>query len=277
MREKLNKFSFFLICFSLISIAYGQQKPNVVVVLVDDLGYSDLGCYGGEIPTPNIDALAAQGVKFSNFYNAACCCPSRTALLTGIYPHEAGVGHMMEDKGEDHPAYRGHLNNKNVTIAEVLKSAGYFTAMTGKWHVGQARGVIPSNRGFDRSLNAPAGGFYYGDGKNAKLFLDGKPIANDSQELPKNWYSTDLWTQFGLSFIDEAVAAKKPFLLYLAHNAPHFPLQAPQEEIDKFRGKYKAGWKKFREDRYQKQISLGLIPASYKLPPMNQNVPDWES
>ena len=277
MRKPILISNIIILFCCLISVGYAQNRPNVIVILVDDLGFSDLGCYGGEIPTPNIDALAEQGMKFSNFYNAARCCPSRAALLTGIYPHQAGIGHMMEDKGEDHPAYRGHLNAQNVTIGEMMKQAGYFTAMTGKWHVGQAKGIIPSTRGFDRSLNAPAGGFYYGDHPNAKLFLDGNSIANNSEQLPENWYSTDLWTKFGLKFIDEAIQAQKPFLLYLAHNAPHFPLQGPEEDIAKFRGKYKAGWKKFREARYQKQLDIGLFPANYKLPPMNPLVPDWDT
>ncbi|GAA4786543.1 arylsulfatase [Olivibacter ginsenosidimutans] len=254
-----------------------QQRPNIVVILADDLGYADIGCFGSEIPTPNLDALAAHGVRLTNFYNTARCCPTRASLLTGVYAHQAGIGHMMEDKGENHPAYRGHLNDHTVTIAEVLKDAGYFTVMTGKWHVGQQAGVVPWKRGFDRSLNAPAGGFYYKDAKNARVFLNGEEIRKDSDKLPKNWYTTDLWTDFGLKFIDEAITEKKPFLLYLAHNAPHFPLQAPEEEIAKFRGKYRAGWAKLREARYKKQIALGLIDSSWHLPPINPNVPNWDS
>ncbi|KAA0992513.1 arylsulfatase [Dyadobacter aurulentus] len=269
---------YILLLSALIHIsAFAQKKPNIIVILADDLGYSDLGCYGSEIPTPNLDKLAQNGIRLTSFYNTARCCPTRAALLTGVYSHQAGIGHMMEDKGAEHPAYRGQLNDKSVTIAEVLKSAGYFTAMTGKWHVGQPHGTVPWKRGFDRSLNAPAGGFYYGDGKNAKIFLNGEGLANDSEKLPQNWYSTDLWTDFGLRFIDEAVQEKKPFMLYLAHNAPHFPLQAPEEDIARFRGKYLKGWENLRQERYQKQIKLGLIDASWKLPPSNPNIPKWES
>lgn len=256
---------------------FAQKKPNVIVILADDLGYADLGCYGSEIPTPNLDKLAQNGVRLTNFYNTARCCPTRAALLTGVYSHQAGIGHVMDDKGADHPAYRGQLNHNSVTIAEVMKSAGYFTAMTGKWHVGHQHGVYPSNRGFERSLHAPAGGFYYGNGNNAKLFLNGEEIANDSDKLPKDWYSTDLWTDYGLRFIDEAAAEKKPFLLYLAHNAPHFPLQAPEEDIAKFRGKYLKGWEKLRQERYEKQVKLGLVDPSWKLPPINPNVKKWDS
>ena len=249
------------------------EKPNIIVILVDDMGFSDLGCYGSEIPTPNLDALAADGLRFTQFYNTGRCCPTRAALLTGLYSHQAGVGHMMEDKGA--PGYIGHLNDACVTIAETLKPAGYFTAFSGKWHVGQQAGVAPWTRGFDRSLNAAAGGFYFPTGPRAELFLNGEKIANDDKRLPPNWYSTDLWTTFGLKFIDEAITEKKPFYLHLCHNAPHFPLQAPAEDIAKFRGKYKAGWGAIRDARYAKEKELGLIDASWDKAPRPQNVKAW--
>jgi arylsulfatase len=252
------------------------SKPNIIVILVDDMGYSDLSCYGGEIPTPNLDGLAKNGLRFTQFYNTGRCCPTRASLLTGLYPHQAGIGHMTEDKGV--PGYQGRLNNTCVTMAEVLKPAGYFTAMTGKWHVGQVQGVVPWERGFDRSLNAPAGGFYYGTGEKAKLFLNGKALANDDPCLPKNWYSTDLWTQYGIKFIDEALVEKKPFFLYLAHNAPHFPLQAPAEDIAKFRnGIYTNGWDTLRAARYERQKAMGLIDPAWKLTPRAADVKPWDS
>jgi arylsulfatase len=252
------------------------KKPNIIVILVDDMGFSDLSCYGSEIPTPNLDGLAKNGLRFTQFYNTGRCCPTRASLLTGLYPHQAGVGHMMENKGV--PGYQGHLNDTCVTMAEVLKPAGYFTAMTGKWHVGQEQGVVPWERGFDRSLNAPAGGFYYGTGERAKLFLNGKALANDDPCLPQNWYSTDLWTQYGIKFIDEALAEKKPFFLYLAHNAPHFPLQAPAEDIAKFRnGIYTNGWDTLRVARYERQKAMGLIDPAWKLTPRANDVKPWDS
>jgi arylsulfatase len=241
--------------------AASPDKPNIIVILVDDMGFSDLGCYGSEIPTPNIDALASGGVRFTQFYNTGRCCPTRAALLTGLYSHQTGVGHMMEDKNQ--PGFRGCLNDSCVTFPEVLKPAGYFTAMTGKWHVGQAQGVTPRGRGFERNLTAAAGGFYYPDHKNAKLFLNGTAVTKDDTRLPKDWYSTDLWTTFGLKFIDEAREADKPFFLYLAHNAPHFPLQAPAEAIEQFRGKYKKGWDELRKTRHQRQIELGIVDKSW--------------
>ena len=249
--------------------------PNIIVILVDDMGFSDLGCYGSEIPTPNLDALAKNGLRFTQFYNTGRCCPTRASLLTGLYSHQTGVGHMMENKGA--PGYQGRLNDRCATIAEALKPAGYFTAMTGKWHVGQEQGVTPANRGFERSLNAAAGGFYQPGATRAKLFLDGQPIANDDPRLPKAWYTTDLWTSFGLKFIDEARAAKKPFFLYLAHNAPHFPLQAPAEEIAKFRGKYQAGWGPLRNQRHARQVEMGLIDPAWTMAPRPEAIKAWTS
>jgi arylsulfatase len=182
---------------------------------------------------------------------------------------------MTEDKGA--PGYQGRLNDQCVTIAEVLKPAGYFTAMSGKWHVGQNYGVTPWGRGFDRSLNAAAGGFYYPDSPKAKLFLNGDAIANDDPRLPKEWYATDLWTTFGLKFVDEALAEKKPFYLHLCFNAPHFPLQAPAGDIAKFRGKYKAGWGAIRDARYAKQLQLGVIDKAWAKSSRPQEVDLWKT
>lgn len=251
------------------------QKPNVVVILVDDMGFSDIGCYGSEISTPNLDALAQTGVRFSNFYNTARCCPTRAALLTGLYSHQAGVGHMTEDHGL--PGYSGHLNDKCVTMGEVMHSAGYFTAMAGKWHVGQNLGTVPWERGFDRSINAAAGGFYFPNSPRTEVFLNGKNAHRNDDPLPKEWYSTDLWTQYSLKFVDEAHAEKKPFFLYLAHNAPHFPLQAPEADIARWRGKFKAGWDKLRVARYQRQVKMGLISKKWPLSKPLPEVPAWDS
>ena len=267
-----------LLCVILLALVVPDSgaaaKPNIITILVDDMGFSDLGCYGGEIPTPHLDGLAKAGVRFSQFYNTGRCCPTRASLLTGLYPHQAGVGHMTEDKGSE--GYRGRLNDNCVTIPEVLQPAGYFTAMTGKWHVGQQQGVTPWGRGFERSLTAAAGGFYQPGAERAVLFLNGQSIANDDPRLPKDWYSTDLWTTFGLRFIDEALAAGKPFYLHLCHNAPHFPLQAPAEEIAKFRGRYKAGWGALRDARLERQRAMGLIDPAWRKAPRPAAVKLWK-
>lgn len=278
MRFHLSPLAHILTAFLTCGTARSEEaapRPNIIVILADDMGYSDLGCYGSEIPTPNLDALAANGLRFSQFHNTGRCCPTRASLLTGLYPHQAGVGHMVEDRGV--PGYQGRLNDSCVTIAEVLKPAGYFTAMSGKWHVGQNHGVTPISRGFDRSLNAPGGGFYFPEAPRAELFLNGEKISNNDPRLPENWYSTDLWTTFGLKFIDEAIAEKKPFYLHLCENAPHFPLQAPAEDIAKFRGKYKSGWGAIRDARYAKQIELGLIDKSWAKTQRPQQVKAWKS
>jgi arylsulfatase len=273
MKLHLMLLAVLLCCVTLPSRA--ADKPNIVVILVDDMGFSDIGSYGGEISTPNLDALAKNGLRFSNFYNTARCCPTRASLMTGLYSHQAGVGHMTDDRGL--PGYSGRLNDKSVTFAEALKPAGYFTAMTGKWHVGQNLGAVPWERGFDRSLNAAAGGFFFHNSPRAKVFLNGVEASSDGVSLPKQWYSTDLWTQYGLRFIDEARAKKQPFLLYLAHNAPHFPLQAPPEDIARWRGKFKAGWDKLRAARYQRQIKMGLIDKRWPLSSRAADVPAWDS
>jgi len=276
--RRMNPLRYFLAVVATIlalpSALVGAQ-PNIVVILVDDMGFSDLGCYGSEIPTPNLDALAANGVRFTQFYNTARCCPTRAALLTGLYSHQAGVGHMTNDGGQ--PGYIGHLNDSCVTIAEALKPAGYFTAMTGKWHVGQQAGVAPWTRGFDRSLNAAAGGFYFPTHPRAELFLNGEKIANDDKRLAiQNWYSTDLWVSQGMKFVDEALGEKKPFYWHLCFNAPHFSLQAPAEDIAKFRDKYKVGWGAIRDARFAKQRELGIIDTAWDKSPRPKKVKAWK-
>ena len=263
-----------LALLALCASAGAAPKPNIVVILVDDMGFSDLGCYGSEIPTPNLDALAQNGLRFTQFYNTARCCPTRAALLTGLYPHQTGVGWMTDDQNQ--PGYEGRLNDRCVTMAEVLRPAGYLTAMTGKWHVGQNHGVTPKSRGFDRSLNAVAGGFFFADSPRAELFLDGEKLAKDDPRLPKDWYSTDLWTTFGLKFVDDALAAKKPFYLHLCHNAPHFPLQAPKAEIEKFLGQYRIGWEEVRARRYARQLEMGLIDKQWTNAPRPSAIKAWK-
>ena len=254
-------------------------RPNIIVIMVDDMGFSDIGAYGSEIPTPHLDALATNGVRFSQFYNTGRCCPTRAALLTGLYSHQAGIGWMTTDQGQ--PGYAGQLNSQCVTVAEVLGSAGYFTAMTGKWHVGFEHGVTPWGRGFDRSLNLPAGGLHFSNQTGSKggtrLYLNGKEIAKDAPQLNPPWYGSDLWTEQGLKFVDEAVAENKPFFWYLAHVAPHFPCMAPEETIAKYRGRFMKGWDRLREERYARQMESGLIDANWTLEPRPKEIPAWDS
>jgi arylsulfatase A-like enzyme len=275
--------------FTLTVVAQTNARPNVVVILVDDMGWSDIGCYGGEIPTPNLDALAAKGVRFTQFYNTPRCSPTRASLLTGLYPHQAGMGHLDNVVREGSLGTTGKLNEHCVTMAEVLRESGYFTAMAGKWHLGQHNGTPPWQRGFERVLNLRVGGIFFanqnfqggGDELTRRgqepLYLDGQPVAHDSAVLGQNWYTTFLWADFGLKFVDEAQKANKPFFLYLPHNAPHFPLMAPQELIAKHRGKYRAGWDRLRAERYRRQIKMGLIDARWPLSPRAAESPAWDS
>ena len=210
-------------------------RPNIVVILVDDMGFSDIGCYGSEIPTPNLDKLAAGGLRFTQFYNTGRCCPTRASLLTGLYSHQAGVGHMIEDSGV--PGYRGRLNDRCVTIAEVLHEP----ATSPRWPASGTSGRTTASclggaASTAASMPRPAASTMPTDcGPNCFSTAGNWPTT--IPPCRQGWYTTDLWTDYGIKFIDEARAAKKPFFLYLAHNAPHFPLQAPQDEIAKFRGK----------------------------------------
>ena len=255
-------------------IAAAAERPNIVVVLVDDVGWSDLGCYGGEIPTPNLDALAAGGVRFTQFYNCARCSPTRASLITGLYPHQAGMGWLDNKVEPMSRGFHGKLLPRCVTIAEVLQEAGYFTAMTGKWHMGQQNGTPPWERGFMRSLNSRYGEVYFPVEADrpgtAMLYLNGKEIPKNDPMLGlpmlgKDWYSTDLFVDWGLKFADEAKAEKKPFFLYIAQGAAHFPLRAPAATIEKHKERYRAGWDKLREERYRRQIAMGLVKSEWPL------------
>ena len=205
-----------VISISLIDVTtWAADRPNVVVILVDDMGFSDIGCYGGEIPTPNLDALAASGLRFRQFYNTGRCCPTRAALLTGLYSHQAGVGHMTGDYKV--PGYQGYLNDRCITLGNVASSAGYLSVVTGKWHVGHKdSSMLPLARGFDRFYGVPEGGGFYFDVKQGRtIWLNKEVLHSPERQVPEGWYSTDAWTEYGLKFVDEAIAADKPFFWYL--------------------------------------------------------------
>jgi arylsulfatase A-like enzyme len=271
----------------------GDQRPNIILIMADDLGYSDLGCYGSEIKTPNIDYLASNGIKFSRFYNTSRCCPTRAALLTGLYNHQAGIGEMTEDRS--HPGYRGHLADNTVTLAEVLKDAGYRTGMVGKWHVSNT--VVqkdpkaqlawlnhqtehplfspleqyPTNRGFEK---------YYGNIWGVVDFFDPFSLVNGTtpvKTVPKNYYHTDAISDTSVAYIKEFSKSGKPFFLYVAQTAPHWPLHALPEDIEKYKDTYQVGWDAIREARYQKMVKLGLIdPATSPMSPRIDSDLKWE-
>ena len=247
-------------------------RPNIVIIMADDMGYSDIGCYGGEISTPNLDALAAQGLRFRQFYNAARCCPTRASLLTGLYPHQAGVGHMVNDRGS--PAYQGYLNDECVTIAEVLREAGYATLMSGKWHVGEERPHWPLDRGFDEYFGLISGASNYFKLDTARQMASG----NDPYIPPDDgsFYMTDAFTDNAVRFLEERRGGSDPFFLYLAYTAPHWPLHAKPADIEKYSGNYSMGWDELRQRRFARQAEVGIRPDSWTLSDRDPRVPAWE-
>ena len=253
-----------------------SQRPNIVIVLVDDMGFSDVGCYGGEIETPNIDRLAAGGLRFTQFYNAGRCCPTRASLITGLHPHQAGIGHMTEPPNQPlgiSGPYQGFLNHNCTTLAEVLKSAGYHTLMTGKWHLGiQSQDNWPLQRGFDRYFGGLSGAFNYFKPSGDRVLTEG----NDPARPGDDFYTTDAFTDKACEYISEAVAEDdQPFFLYLAYNAPHWPLDSKWDEFQKYQGKYHDGWTALMQTRLAKQRQLGLWTKD--IVPAPHVGPEWDS
>lgn len=261
-----------------------KTRPNIVLILADDMGYSDIGCYGSEIETPTLDRLANEGLRFSQFYNSPRCCPSRAALLSGLYSHQAHMGMMTDDHGRyPYPAYDGNLWKGCVTIAEALKAGGYHTMMSGKWHLtpiderakpdadfsGVDKSNWPLQRGFDRYYGIIAGAANYYD--PATLVRDNKPI----RETAPDFYFTDGIADNAVDFLGEAGKTDKPFFLYAAFNAPHWPLQAPEETVAKYRTKYRDGWDAHRKSRHAKQLEMGLLKKEWPLTERDPRVPDW--
>lgn len=255
------------------------SKPNIILIMVDDMGYSDLGNYGSEISTPNLDRLATQGTRLREFYNNSICAPTRASLLTGQYQHKAGVGYFDVNLGL--PAYQGYLNKESLTLGEVFRSGGYSTLMSGKWHVGsEDKAQWPNQRGFDK---------FYGILKGASNYFDTKPMAfgktpypvalirNNEQLHPKDdsYYFTDEIGNNAVTFLDEQDKENKPFFLYLAFTAPHWPLQAKPVDIAKYRGKFDEGWDVLREKRIKKLKENGILLADQTIAPRDPEVPEW--
>ena len=244
-----------------------EATPNIILIIADDLGYADLGCYGGDIPTPNIDRLAAEGMRMLNFYSCPVSAPTRASLMTGLYSTRAGVGRM--GLRTTMPEYGEHIRDDCTTIAENLKNNGYLTYMAGKWHLGSQDGERPAQRGFDRSYTVLAGaGDYY---RPSTLYVDDIPVKPDDP----NYYITRQITDHAVNYIKEA--GDKPFFLYLAYTAPHWPLQAPREEVEKYIDFYMQGWDILRQKRFDQQKSMGIISPQSVLMPRDERVPAWDS
>jgi arylsulfatase len=261
---------------SLISGAFAADKnaPDIVVIMADDMGYSDLGCMGSEIKTPHLDSLAQNGLRFTQFYNSMRCVPTRASLLTGLYHHQAGLGAWLTRS--ERPGYLGHLSPSSVTIAEVLRDAGYHTAMAGKWHVTPYdysekpdlhRESWPLQRGFDQFFGTIAGGGNY---FNPKSLMRG----NDFIKPDKSFYYTHAISTEAASFIEKA-PSEKPLFLYIAHVAPHWPLHALPEDIAKYKNVYDVGWDRIRETRHARMKEIGILAPEVPLSPRDPKVPAW--
>jgi arylsulfatase A-like enzyme len=258
----------------------GRKRPNIILMMSDDMGFSDLGCYGGEINTPHLDGLAAGGLRFTQFHNTARCCPTRASLMTGLYPHQAGIGHMMEDSG--YPAYRGDLNDRCVTIAEVLRPAGYRTYMTGKWHVTHymnkdgPKHNWPLQRGYERYYGTIQGAGNYYD--PSTLCRDNTYITpyNDPEYKPEVYYYTNAISDNATRYIRQhhEQSPDKPFFMYVAFTAAHWPMHALEQDIAKYKGKYDKGYGYYRRQRFEHLKEMGLIRQDWDLSPQ---AGDWEA
>ncbi|MDR1011559.1 MAG: arylsulfatase [Opitutaceae bacterium] len=280
---------------ALAAHAAAPRRPNIILILADDLGYSDLGCFGSEIDTPNLDRLAQNGLRMTQFYTTPRCCPTRASLLTGLYSHQAGIGNMMEDQGI--PGYRGELAENALTMGEELRLAGYRTSAVGKWHVAHIyfdgkkqlnhesdvpfwdnKKNWPLQRGFDR---------YYGTIHGVNCYYDPFSLTDGNTPVTtapaRDFYYTDALSDRAVAEIDHFTSADagsgdaKPFFLYLAYTAPHWPLQAPEADIAKYRKRYLEGWDKIRAARYQRQIDLGVIDKNHPLSPRDPRVTVWQN
>ncbi len=257
------------------------ERPNIIVILVDDMGYSDIGCFGSEIRTPNLDSLAAGGLRFSQMYNSARCCPSRAALLTGLNPHQAGVGHMVANLGVTE--YQGYLRENAVTVAEALKASGYSTFMCGKWHVGGDYNLadadswtpsaptnpIPTQRGFDRyfGILTGAGNFYF-----PKTLMDQDTLVPLDMD---DFYLTDAISDSAVKMIGEAADGDAPFFMYVAYTAPHWPLHALEEDIARYEGRYRSGWDELRTSRHERLKGMGIVDEKWEISPRDVDSPPW--
>lgn len=272
MNRKFCFILFLLFC----ATGFAQDKrPNIILVLVDDLGFTDIEPFGGlDVKTPNLSKLASEGIRFQEFYNNSICAPTRASLLTGQYAHKAGIGYFNVNLGL--PAYQGFLNKESLTLGEVLKNAGYSTILSGKWHVGDDYDQWPAQRGFERSFGFIGGAvnFYEindKDNPSVPLVKNNEPFY-----LPKGRYLTDEITDQAISFLHEQDKEEKPFFLYLAYNAPHWPLQAPEEDIQKYNGVYQQGWDSLRTARYHQAIEKGVFPTGQQIADRDSTIQLWD-
>jgi arylsulfatase/uncharacterized sulfatase len=258
-----------------------SQRPNIVILVADDWGFTDLGAYGSEIATPHLDALAKQGAKFSNFHTASVCSPTRAMLLTGVDNHRNGVGNMPETTPAAHegkPGYEGVLNDRVVTLASLLKDRGYHTYITGKWHLGKTPATLPGKRGFERSFIQADSGSDNWENRTYMMLYDKAYWFEQDKEvrLPKDFYSSTLFVDKAIDFIDAGRADGKPFFTYIGFQANHIPLQAPKAFVEKYKGRYDAGWAVLRQERHARAVALGLVPKDSAMVTLASTL-DWNA
>jgi arylsulfatase len=269
-----------LVAPAISSAADAPRRPNIVIILGDDLGFSDMGAFGSEIKTPNLDALAREGTRFANFYTHASCSPTRSILLTGVDTHLNGLGNMDEWTAPNQwgvDGYEGYLNNRVATLPQLLKDAGYHTYMVGKWHLGKAPTQIPAARGFEHDFSLLEGASSYWDATNFTAASPKSVFTEDGRyltRLPEDYYATKTYTDKLIGFIDANRGDGKPFFAYVAHQAPHDPYQLPREWRSRHVGEYDKGWDAVRQERLKRQIELGIMPAGTKLSERMWFIPD---
>lgn len=284
MKTAVKYYLLLLLSASLTQIVFAEEKtkrPNIVLILADDLGFSDIAPFGSEIKTPNISALAQEGISFTNYHTAANCSPARAMLLTGVNNHKAGVGNIAETlqtEARNHPSYKTVLGRNVVTVATLLQGGGYHTYMAGKWHLGQTLDLLPYRRGFERTVALGDSGAdnweqrpYMPLYKKANWYADGEEYT-----LPDDFYSSRFLVDKMIEFIDGGEGDDQPFFAYLPFQAVHIPVQAPQKFIDRYMGVYDEGWDKLREARLKGAIERGIVPADTKMIRMN-TTEDWDA
>ncbi|NDV81742.1 arylsulfatase [Bacteroides sp. 51] len=261
----------------LISVT-AQDRPNIILIMSDDMGYSDIGCYGGVIETPALDNLANKGLQYMQFYNTARSCPSRASLMTGLHPHQTGIGHMTDNRGED--GYRGDLNNSCVTIGEVLKSNGYETFAVGKWHMTRfmkkdgTKHNWPLQRGFDHYYGTIAGGGSFYDPQTLCRGNEYITPENDPEYKPETFYYTNAITDNAIKFLEKR-NDRQPFFMYVAYTSAHWPMQVLEEDIEPYKGRFDQGWEELRKEKYKKMQQQGILDKKWALS-IDETVGKWD-
>ncbi|MFC6673906.1 arylsulfatase [Marinobacterium aestuariivivens] len=286
MKNKRSLFCHLMLALTTLTLtglaSAENEKPNILLIVADDLGYSDIGAFGGEIETPNLDALAESGVRLTSFHTAPTCSPTRAMLLSGTDSHQAGLGNMAEllqPEQQGKPGYEGYLNTSVATLPEILHDAGYNTYMVGKWHLGRTEDKSPAARGFDKSFALIQGGASHFDDQRAIISVDPKAIYRDngkSVELPEGFFSSDFYTNRMIRYIEEDITQDKPFFAYVAYTAPHWPLQAPDTYLQKYQGRYDEGYEAIRTARLKRMKQMGLIDEAVNANTPLTQLPRWE-